>query len=451
MRRIEKLALVSVAPPRELDNTLYNPDDKWPGYGIRRIQADVVAAGWADHIDIQVFEFRADEIEQLHQAIEAYNPDFIGGAAYIWSFEILVELAKFYKSFRPDGLVLLGGPSARTCMMDLEPFHNAGDYVDAMCIGEGEGVMPDILKKGCTKRQDFVDITGLAVAQGEEWIETPSRPLITDLDVIASPYQLGLMPEGTWGYLESFRGCPMTCSFCEWGVSGPTNRMFTRDYMAREMQAMLDSGIHPGIFQLDAGLNLNAKAFREFAAASYDTNFFDHTMLYSHIYPSHLKDEHMEFLERCKVPVIGLGLQAFDQGVLKSHSRPAKIENFERVAHELASVCYEVEIQILFALPGDTPKTFMNAVEFALDLPAQIRIFHTLVLPDALMTRSLPEHDVYFNPYTLKVMQAQGWSEKEIEQTARELDRMVEEDNGGKTDLWWSLNSRRTRSIVAPH
>ena len=271
--------------------------------------------------------------------------------------------------------------------------------------------------------------------------------MIADLNTVASPYQMDLMPHDQWGYLESYRGCPMSCSFCEWGVSGPTNRIFSREYIAREMRAMLSANVFPGIFQLDAGLNLNAKAFREFKAAADETGFFKQKMLFGHVYPSRLKEEHMDFLSSCSVPVIGLGLQAFDQQVLKSHSRPAKIEHFSRIAHELAELGV-VEVQLLFALPGDTTTGFMRALEFALSMPAQVRVFHTLVLPDALMTRALPEFDIKFDPYTLKVESCLGWSSSDIERATRELDDMAVQDGGGLSNLWWSLNSDRTRAMV---
>jgi len=35
----------------------------------------------------------------------------------------------------------------------------------------------------------------------------------TDLDGIASPFQLGLMPATGVVYLETFRGCPLSCRF----------------------------------------------------------------------------------------------------------------------------------------------------------------------------------------------------------------------------------------------
>jgi len=447
MKRIHKIALVSITPPSEIDNAPENPHDKWPGYGIRRIQADILRAYPGDDIDLIIYEYPADNIEPLLAELEEFSPDLIGGSAYIWSFELLVDVAQHYKQYRPDGLVVFGGPSARTCMMELEPYQKAGDYIDALCTGEGEGVINEILSSGATTKEEITGIAGLAIAKDDKWINTAPRSLLIDLDVVASPYQMDLMPHNQWGYLESYRGCPMSCSFCEWGVSGPNNRIFSRDYIATEMRAMLDANVFPGIFQLDAGLNLNAKGFKEFAAAAEETEFFRQKMLFAHVYPSKLKEEHMTFLRSCSTPVIGLGLQAFDQKVLKSHSRPAKIEHFNRVAHELAEIGV-VEVQILFALPGDTPDGFMRALDFAMALPAQVRVFHTLVLPDALMTRALPEFDIKFDPYSLKVESCQGWSSADIERVSRELDDLADDDAGGVTNLWWSLNSNRTRSLV---
>lgn len=57
------------------------------------------------------------------------------------------------------------------------------------------------------------------------------------LDEIASPFQLDLMPPGSVAYLESYRGCPLSCRFCEWGASETAPAVFSRDYIERELHA----------------------------------------------------------------------------------------------------------------------------------------------------------------------------------------------------------------------
>jgi radical SAM superfamily enzyme YgiQ (UPF0313 family) len=36
---------------------------------------------------------------------------------------------------------------------------------------------------------------------------------------IPSPYAMGLIRTGAVAYLETYRGCPLNCRFCEWGVT----------------------------------------------------------------------------------------------------------------------------------------------------------------------------------------------------------------------------------------
>lgn len=450
MQRIRRIALVALAPPREFDSIEDDPEDVWPGYGIRRIQADILASEWGARVEVAVYEARVDEVAAILAQIDAFDPDLLGASAYMWSFPALIDIARHCKRQRPDGLVVFGGPSARISMMQLQPYREAHRYVDALCQGEGEGVVPDILRLGVRGRQDLLQVPGLVVAtESGDWLEAPPRPLIGELDRIASPYQMGLMPRDQWGYLEAYRGCPMSCSFCQWGIDGPNNRIFSRDYIAREVRAMEASHVHPGIFHLDAGLNLNMRGFRELAAAAEETGFFQRTLMFTHVYPSHLRREHLDFLASCAFPVIGLGLQAFDEQVLRAHSRPAKIEQFRQVVHDLAQFG-PVEVQILMGLPGDTPAGFMQALEFALTLPAALRVFHTLVLPDALLTRGTADFAIRFDPHSLKIESCQGWSAQAIHDTTRTLDELAISTGGARSHLWWSLNSDRTRRLTEP-
>ena len=83
-------------------------------------------------------------------------------------------------------------------------------------------------------------------------------------------------------------------------------------------------------------------------------------------------------------------MQSMDQAVLKLHQRPSDSPRFEQAVRDLAAVT-NIELQIIFGLPGDTPEGFRRTLDYALSLPASVRAYHCLVLPDALMTRGLPD------------------------------------------------------------
>jgi radical SAM superfamily enzyme YgiQ (UPF0313 family) len=258
---------------------------------------------------------------------------------------------------------------------------------------------------------------------------------------LPSPFQLGLMPAGAVAYIETYRGCPMSCRFCEWGKSGKERAVFSADYIARELR-MMEKLKAPAVFLLDAGLNLNIRGFRNLREAHRQTGFLKSTLFWAEVYPTVIRDEHVDFLREIGPAYLGVGLQSMDQNVLKLHQRPSETPRFEQVVRDLAAVT-NIELQIIFALPGDTPEGFRRTLDYALSLPASLRVYHCLVLPDALMTRGLKSFDMRFDPRNLAMISCNGWSEEIIKKTRAELDQLTKIRRGRKGEYWWSFPGPR--------
>jgi radical SAM superfamily enzyme YgiQ (UPF0313 family) len=411
MSRRRRVALLCLTPREEVDGAPYES----PSYGIRRIQAAVVADPDLRDVEVELFEMRDLPAEEAVARVEAYDPDVVGSSVYVWSFPPLLEIARRLKENRGDRTIVFGGPSARPAMFALEPFRDSLEFVDAIVIREGEETFREIVGLRERNRATLSHVRGIAVPTPSGWVETEARPLLEPLDQIASPYQYGLMPRGQFGYLETYRGCPLSCKFCEWGISGGARRVFSKDYLVRELEALRDADAQ-GAFNLDAGLNLNIHAFRNLAAAEAEVRFFRERPLVCEFYPTQINDEYFEFLRACNNGYIGVGLQTFSREALKAMERPFMEARFEWVVNELARVG-PVEIQVILGLPGDDPVSFKNTIERARRLPAQVSVYHCLVLPDALMTRGDPEFDLKFDPYTLRMISCQGWSEQALAET----------------------------------
>ncbi|MEM1313752.1 MAG: radical SAM protein, partial [Pseudomonadota bacterium] len=195
----------------------------------------------------------------------------------------------------------------------------------------------------------------------------------------------------------------------------------------------------PATFLLDAGLNLNARGFRNLVAAQEATGWFSDSLLWAEIYPTVVKDEHVEFLRGAQAAYLGVGLQSIDPAVLKAHDRPFDMSRFRPAVERLSEVA-ELEVQIIFGLPGDTPEGFRRTLDFALSLPVwSVRAYHCLVLPDALLTRSRPEWRVRFDPETLLMRSNDGWSKVDIALMRQELTELSAKLGGRAGDLWWSF------------
>jgi anaerobic magnesium-protoporphyrin IX monomethyl ester cyclase len=102
--------------------------------------------------------------------------------------------------------IIVGGHGAT---MSPRPLLEAG--ADAVVLGEGEETFRELIKKGVSPT-----VKGLALLSKGTLTKTPSRPLIQDLDVLEEPARdlAGPPPEGV-ALVETSRGCPYHCMFCE--------------------------------------------------------------------------------------------------------------------------------------------------------------------------------------------------------------------------------------------
>ena len=432
-----RIALVCMTPEPDT-NELGHLD--LPSYGIRRILASVVADPQLATSKVALIDHKRPDVEAYVETLVSFEPDLIGFSIYVWSTPCMVEVARRIKQRRPQCTVIFGGPSARTPLFDLPPYADAQTYLDAVVSTEGEAVFREIARLPELTRAALRSVPGLHLPASGVWMQTGHRAPTLDLDAIASPFQLGLMPANSVAYLETYRGCPLSCRFCEWGASETSKAVFSAEYIARELEAFARQG-SPSVFLLDAGLNLNAKGFRNLLAAESRVGFLKSSLFWAEIYPTHIQEEHLEFLSKVGTSYLGVGLQSLDPAVLKLHDRPFDRTRFEKALHLLTSVT-TAELQIIFGLPGDTPEGFRRTLEYARSFPVAVRAYHCLVLPDALMSRGRPGWDMRYDPVNLAMQSCLGWSEEDVLAMRAELDSATAASGGKAGKYWWSFPRR---------
>lgn len=412
-----------------------------PSYGIRRILAAVVDDPELADARVALVDYGRPDIEAYVDALMRFEPELLGLSVYVWSMPCLVAVARRVKQLLPNCVVVFGGPSARPPVFDLAPYAPAHQYLDAVVTGEGEAIFRDIARLPELTRAGLRSVSGLHFPSSGPWLQTGRRLPAEQLDLIASPSQLGLMPDRSVAYLETYRGCPLSCRFCEWGASEAARSVFSVDYIARELEAFAAQQAST-VFLLDAGLNLNAKGFRNLVEAEARVGLLRKTVFWAEIYPTHIKDEHLDFLSQVGTSYLGVGLQSLDPAVLKLHDRPHDRPRFETAMQRLMPVA-QCELQIIFGLPGDTPAGFLATLDYARSFGVGVRAYHCLVLPDALMTRSRPGWDLRYDPVNLAMISCLGWSSEDIQQMRKHLARETATAGGKSGDYWWSFPHRR--------
>ena len=403
-------------------------------HGMRMVEASLRAAS-PDGLELRTWDLTGGTVEQLARELVEFDPDVAGFSTYLWSFPFMVEVARLLKEDDRSRLIVFGGPSARPSMLSQPPFRAARSWVDVLAINDGEQTFVDIVSTTDRSPSALIKIAGIALPSPDEgWVETRARPL-ADLNELASPYEMDLVPSGGLSVLQTYRGCPFTCSFCEWGTLESPRRVRDAESLRREFDGM--ARLQPqGALLVDAGLNLNPHAFRNLREAVERHDFFRDRQLICEVYPAKVRKEHIDFLGSVGQPLVGIGLQSFDNEVLAHVERSYDEARFEQTMHELKSVA-GVAVEIILGLPGDTPENFRKSFERARSLPVALRVYHCVVLPSALMVRAPASYAMDYDPVSLKMRSCMGWDEPSLQRECEYVTQRAQADGGRSGEYFW--------------
>lgn len=154
--------------------------------------------------------------------------DVLGIGVYDWNKNASLKFSQSVKMAFPNCTIILGGPSVPRQASRIEPFMINNPFVDILVHNEGEKVFANVLETLNTG-DDLSTVDGITFRTPKTergFITSPDHALITDLEEIPSPYLTGIFDEilmrhhdrVTGTVLETNRGCPYSCTFCDWGA-----------------------------------------------------------------------------------------------------------------------------------------------------------------------------------------------------------------------------------------
>lgn len=153
-----------------------------------------------ENFELKDLIFCRESVDSLISRLD--NPAVCGFSCYLWNRNYCLTVAERIKSVWPDCLIIFGGPEVNGKMSQYQ-------FIDCIVTGEGEENFVDILRN---------------IIQGKEPSLFFAKQRLENLE-IPSPYLTGIFdniissnPELMWAMtLETNRGCPYACTFCDWG------------------------------------------------------------------------------------------------------------------------------------------------------------------------------------------------------------------------------------------
>lgn len=158
------------------------------------------------------------------------DPAVLGLSCYVWNFRKQMKIARLAKERYPGLLVVAGGPHVPN---DADVPNDAGGflerhpYLDLLVHGEGEITFRNLLRENLEPEPDWTRVPGISFMRDGRLVHTgPGDKLPRDIP-LKSPYTEGLMDTAIelcrqkelrfYAPWETNRGCPFSCSFCDWG------------------------------------------------------------------------------------------------------------------------------------------------------------------------------------------------------------------------------------------
>ncbi len=186
--------------------------------------------------------------------------DVVGFSSYVWNFKISLEIAGRLKAKKKKTLIVFGGPHVPD--RNPEEFLRKYPFIDIACHGEGEVVFLNVLKYGFTDRSQIPSASFLDT-QGN-FVQTTRVPRSKELEDIPSPYLEGAFenliaenPNERWiAMWETNRGCPFSCTFCDWGSATASKiNKWNIDRLLKEIEWFADHRIEY-VFCADANFGI---------------------------------------------------------------------------------------------------------------------------------------------------------------------------------------------------
>ena len=317
-----------------------------------------------------IYDARVNTHDLLNQIEE---PDVVALSCYMWNTKRTLYLAKLIKEKYPNCKILAGGPDIYD-----NNFLYEYPWLDILVYGEGEETFKEYLLG-----YDLDDIMGISYIKNGELKSNPERIRSTKPFLDTNVYQNKLLDPHVeylksrynmvWALLETNRGCPYSCSFCDLGVSAMSKvrqvsdeDVYSQiDYFSRhEISNILITDSNFGAFHRDLTI------IDRIAKSKDETGY--PKSLYA-TWAKNSNERVFEVSKKLKDHQLGWGttlsVQSMDEQVLSAIARKnIPLTNYTTLHKKYAENKIPTYTEIILGLPLETKQSFIEGLGKILDI-----------------------------------------------------------------------------------
>mgnify|MGYP003642963816 CR=1 FL=1 len=342
-----------------------------------------------------------------------YDSDILLCSCYTWNWEVTKKLAENVKKNNPNCLIIFGGPQVPKWYGEYndKSFFDEYNYVDIIVHGEGEQVIENIFR-AFINGGSFKGIAGIET-RGYKGLP---QPRFNDIAELPSPYLTNIVwdlvsPEKDIKYIaawESNRGCPFSCTFCDWG-SATNGKVRKRDQnrLEDEIEWFGQNNI-PYVDVCDANWGIfkgrDLELSKKFTEVKKQYGYPEKIRpAWAKVSSDKLIPVAKILLEADMLRAVTLAVQSLDETTLNTIKRKnIKFKKWGDLVNKFRSANIENYTELILALPGETLESFKNSLEQMMELFPRpvIYIYNCGVFPNAPMNE--PSYKKEYNIKTIR-------------------------------------------------
>jgi anaerobic magnesium-protoporphyrin IX monomethyl ester cyclase len=351
------MGVMLINPPYPIVESLTMP------LGLLYLAARLEQAGYeADMEDLQLCR---SPLTRLEEAIHRHPPAVAGITSFSLNLSVASKILQKVKHLSPETVTVWGGPHVSFDDREILRRH---PWVDVVVRGEGEETLVEVAGR-VRQGKSLGGVLGITWrGKGGNIQADPPRPFRKDLDRLPRPawHLLKLSQYRAFGdgaSLMTSRGCPHRCVFCVGRkMIGAKGRFRKPEAVVDEMEALAQLGfrrlrIEDDLFtfrkeralQICREIDRRGLSIRWRAYSRVDT----------------IDAELLEWMKRTGCERLLYGAESGSPEILKKIRKGITPEQTRRAVEMTREAGIGVLASFVLGLPGETPQTLRQTLEFA--------------------------------------------------------------------------------------
>jgi putative methyltransferase len=342
--------------------------------------------------ELKEFIFKREAIDSIIYRLE--KPYLAAFSSCVWNFEFNKALAKKIKTVYPECLVIFGGHNIPDDNSVLEE----NQFVDILVHGEGEEPFLELLKALPSK--SFQIVPNISFKGNNGTLIKTNRTNYKNIENYPSPYLSGvfdnLMQQNPavdfLAVLETNRGCPFNCSYCDW-CAGRVVRFFPMEKVKAEIEWLSDKKIEY-CFCADSNFGMFKRDLEivDFLVESKNTTGYPKVFR-----PCYAKNSDENVFEICKrLNSCGMDKGATlayqtlnDDALINVNRKNLTLDNFSGLLSKYNEAGIPSYSELILGLPGETYESFCNGICELLEAGQHnsISVYYCELLPNSEMAQ----------------------------------------------------------------